>query len=99
MQLHPRAREYYVVQIDTVPALAGWEASFDGGTTWRAGELVAGTTNRWRWLLAGPTFDPAGAPALGGATVTTVPATTSPLLRATDAPAVVVSDGPVVRVG
>ena len=91
MRLHPDAREWYQLQIDTLPAITGWEASFDGGTTWAAG--AAGTagdgTEVTRWLVAGPDADP------GSATVLTA-STTAPLIRAAANPEIVVRGAPLI---
>lgn len=87
MYLKAAAREFYSLAIVTEPAVAAWEASFDGGTTFVAGEVDGANT---RWLLAGPDADP------GTATVLTV--TVYPLLRAVDNPEIVVRDAPRVYV-
>jgi hypothetical protein len=83
MYLKRIAREYYSLAIVTDPAVASWEASFDGGTTFVAGEVDGANT---RWLLAGPDADP------GAAIV--IAATVTPSVRATDAPEVIVRDAP-----
>lgn len=82
MILHPAAREYLRLEIVTDPAVAAWEASFDGGTTWHSGEAAG--ANSWRWLLAGPSAtqgDAVAVLALGSNHV---------LLRATSDPEVIV---------
>lgn len=57
MHLEPKARKYYQLSIVTEPATtATWEASFDDGVTWHEGE--ESTPDVWRWLIAGPEFDP-----------------------------------------
>ena len=86
MQLHHLAREYYTLRIETVPEIATWEASFDGGTTWVAGEHTAAYT--MRWLLAGADADATGA--------TVVNAKTIPMLRVIDTPEIVVRAAPTV---
>lgn len=92
MRLHPAAREFYCLSITTTPAVTGWDASFDGGTTWQAGEVVDDTV---RWLVAGPKFDATGATA---ATYATLTADVVPLLRATDNPERIVRSAPRIYV-
>lgn len=82
MKLNPTAKEWYALEITTTPAVAGWSASFDGGTTYLASTTV-GTDGYFRWLVAGPDADPSGA--------TVLPlGRTHPLIRATDNPEVIV---------
>lgn len=84
MRLNPLAREYYTLAITTDPAVtSGWEASFDGGTTWVAGTV---TTSGTSWLVAGAQADPTGA--------TVIAQTTEPIIRATQAPEVIVRKAP-----
>jgi hypothetical protein len=83
MYLKRTAREYYSLAIVTDPAVASWEASFDGGTTFVAGEVDGANT---RWLLAGPDVDPG--------TATVLAASVHPMVRAADTPEIVVRDAP-----
>ena len=87
MYLKKLAREFYNLSIATVPAVTGWEASFDGGATWVAGETIGDTV---RWLVAGAAADP------GTATVLTT--SVQPLLRVTDNPEIVVRDAPTIYI-
>ena len=91
MILFKSAREFYALQITTTPAVTGgWSASFDSGTTWVAG--AAATVNGvavTRWLIAGPTA------AVDGTTpAATLAGNVTPLIRATEAPEVVVRSAP-----
>lgn len=89
MILNKRAREFYSLVISTDVPTEGWEASFDGGLTWLAGEING---DEVRWLVRGPLFDPVTAPA---ATATLIPSNvTTPLLRLVDNPEVVLERGP-----
>lgn len=87
MYLKKLAREFYNLSIATVPAVSGWEASFDGGATWKPGEVVGGKV---RWLVAGADADP------GTATVLTT--SVKPLLRVTDNPEIIVRDAPTIYI-
>jgi hypothetical protein len=88
MQLNVNAREFYQLTIVTDPPVDGWEASFDDGVTWVAGEPVIRIANTWRWLVSGPEF-------VGDATPsTTLASVGAPLIRAVDAPEVVVHRAP-----
>lgn len=90
MKLTRIGREYLTVSIETDPAVTGWEASFDGGTTWATGEEVTvGTSTAWRWLLAGPDV---AQPDVSGQI--TLDATTTVVLRAIDNPEVLIRKGP-----
>lgn len=94
MDLPRRGREFYDQTITTAPAVAGWEASFDGGTTYVAGEEVeidppVTGALRMRWLVAGPLADPGTAEVISADLV--------PLLRATDNPELIVRKGPKIR--
>lgn len=101
----PRAgREFYgVTSIAATDRITGepiegltWEASFDGGVTWVAGTQDAAG---WRWLVAGPDFDPADWPGLPVATYTVVPESTQPRIRAVSNPEALVRSGvPQIRV-
>lgn len=64
MILNASARMYYSVAVATSPALPDgtvWSASFDGGTTWVAGEADPETVGSTRWLVAGPSATPTDA--------------------------------------
>jgi hypothetical protein len=87
MKLNRRGTDWYQVAIDSTPTLAGWEASFDDGTTWKPSE--SGGPGLFRWLVAGP-----DAPA-GSAPVIT--ASIEPLLRAPDGSATPVRRGPAIE--
>lgn len=86
MQLHHLAREYYTLVIDTTPEISTWEASFDNGLTWVAGEHVGLRT--MRWLLAGADADPTNATVLTGKA--------RPMIRVVDNPEVVVRNAPTI---
>lgn len=89
MILHRQAREFYTLAIDTTPSVnGGWEASFDNGQTWAAGQTADGA---WRWLLAGP-----GAPADDNVPDAVITRSTAPLVRAVDTPEFVVRQAPTV---
>lgn len=88
MILSQHAREFYTLAIVTDPPVTAWEASFDGGRTWHAGQAVGGDT---RWLLRGPAVpDDPGRPA--------VPVTRSvqPLVRGIDEPEVLIRVAPYI---
>ena len=96
MRLHPTAVEWYPLEITTDPAVSAWEASFDNGATWVASTTV-GTDGYSRWLVAGPDATSPG-------TAIVLPlGRTSPRIRATDSPEVIVRtsvDGvPTIDVG
>lgn len=91
MKLNPHARQFYKVEVVTDPPVAGWEASFDGGTTWDTGEDDPLLADTWRWLVAGSLADP-------GTSVAVVAQTTWPLVRATDNPEILVEDAPPIFV-
>lgn len=98
MQLHPAARKWYSLAVTTAPPIApdAWEATFDGGTTWVGATVLDDDTTLSRWLVAGPTFDPASAPE---ATYTSLPLNrTTPRLRVVDAPEVLVEEAPAIDV-
>ena len=86
MILHRRAREFYSLAIATEPAVAGWEASFDGGATWATGAAVTGG---WRWLVAGPQA-PLDEPA------SVIDRSVVPLVRAVDTPEILVRAAPTI---
>lgn len=92
MILKRAGREYYNLEISTVPAVASWEASFDGGTTWAAGTpATVDGVSVIQWLVAGPDA------ALGSA-VKQISASVSPIIRATSTPEIVVRDAPRIDV-
>lgn len=74
MFLSPIGVKDYRLTIITTPVFAGWEASFDGGTSWLAGTVDGTLANTWVWLVAGP-----HAPSPGSATV--LAADLYPLIR------------------
>lgn len=80
MILSRHGREYLRVTLTTSPPIAAWEASFDQGVTWVAGEADG---SAFRWLLAGPDATPGAAKVLplGNHSVT---------YRGTDNPEVIV---------
>ncbi len=64
-RLSRHGREHFDQKIATDPPLLAWEASFDGGTTWVAGEALAPAEPDWyRWLVAGDLADPGAADAV-----------------------------------
>jgi len=87
MRLYAQAREYYTLEIDTVPPVTGWEASFDDGATYYDGEFVGGTT--YRWLVAGPGVDPGDAVAI-------ITKNTEVMVRAASDPEVIVDEAPMI---
>lgn len=91
MNLHRQERNDYRVEIVTSPQLTGWEASFDGGTTWVAGTVDVDLANTWRWLIAGPDV------AQGTAVAVITETATFPLVRATQNPRIVVDDAPMIQ--
>lgn len=92
MKLQKRERDYYVVEIETIPALAGvWEASFDNGTAWATG---SDTVDGWAWLVAGPLYVAGDVGQNPAATQATITAYTKPLLRIKDDPILDVEYGP-----
>lgn len=96
-RLSRHGRENYDQQITTVPPVVGWEASFDGGTTWTLGTaLTEDPEPGWiRWLIAGDRADPTGAVAV---IAPTGRHDLQPLARATSNPEIVVRDLEPVRV-
>lgn len=95
LDLSAYGRELYVEEIETEPAVTGWEASFDAGATWHDGDAVDGEPNTWRWLVHGPL---AAAPTDDTSPSVLVVAGASPfihypLLRAVDNPEAVVRSG------
>lgn len=93
MKLNPYGREFYRVTITTTPQLTNWEASFDGGLTWTAGATdsrTPPTANTWEWLVSGHLCDNSdlGVGVLAGV----IEHTMHPLIRAVDAPEVIVRE-------
>jgi hypothetical protein len=99
VNLNRSGREYYSLAITTtassgspIPA-SGWEASFDGGTTWFAATVITeNSVDYSAWLVAGDR-------AAVGTAVAVLSTTTSPLVRATDNPEIVVRSAPIIAVG
>lgn len=93
MQLFRGERDWYVLDITTVPAIEGdWEASFDGGTTWITGHPT--DDDKWAWLLAGPDFDAAAVGMDAGDTDATITASSvTPQLRIKDNPVLNIEQG------
>lgn len=88
MNLNRRAREFYALEITTVPPVAGpWEASFDRGATWEVATDVDGVPS---WLVAGPDAAP-------GEAVHVVTTAVTPLVRAVENPEVVVRNAPRIQ--
>jgi hypothetical protein len=93
MDLHRLGREHYAVQITTAPAVgaAAWEASFDEGGTWSPATVDTDADGDWStWLVAGDA-------ATVGAAVAVIGHDTTPLVRATDTPEVLVRRAPPIR--
>jgi hypothetical protein len=94
-RLKRHGRELYEQQIVTDPPIVAWEASFDGGSTWSAGEAVPGDPGWYRWLIAGDLADP-------GTSVAQIPPTPPgdlvPMARAIANPEIVVRDLEPIRV-
>lgn len=88
MIIHRHSREFYRLEIVTEPAVTGWEASFDGGTTWDASTVVDGFP---AWLVAGTA-------AAVGTAVAVLADSVTPLLRVIDTPEIVVREGPKIFV-
>lgn len=86
MKLDRAAREWYTLEITTTPAVASWECSFNGGTSYVASTTV-GSDGFFRWLVAGPDATP------GTATVLPL-GRTHPVIRATDNPEIIVRRKP-----
>lgn len=53
MFLPPDGSEKYDLTIVTTPQVGGWQASFDGGTTWTMATTDLDPTH-FTWLLKGP---------------------------------------------
>jgi len=79
-------REYYKVEIVTVPQLANWEISFDRGDTWTPMSYDTGT-NVVSVLVSGPDFVPPGGDIIVSSSIT---ASVMPYIRAVDNPEVIV---------
>lgn len=87
MKLDRNARDNYEVTITTNPEVTGWEASFDGGTTWAAGTVHPVTADTWVWLVAGPNVTQDTA-------VAVITRRLTPKVRAIENPLIVVYDAP-----
>jgi hypothetical protein len=88
MELHPRARKFYAVNITVTPVVSGnWQASFDNGETWVDGSPDPDVPTIWRWLMAGPLAETI-------ANTTVLSSSVDPLLRIVDSSEVEVVDGP-----
>lgn len=90
MRLRRQGREQYDLTITTDPPVTAWEASFDGGETYKTAEVVAAPSAlalRVRWLIAGPD-------AAVGSAVAQLSGSVRPLVRATADPEIVVRDAP-----
>jgi hypothetical protein len=94
------AQKWYEVEIFTDPQiLTGWEATFDDGTSWIVGEVVADPVPApanpgavvVRWLLAGP-----DAPPLDQVPDFVITAGVQPVLRAPAEPEAEALTGPMV---
>lgn len=95
MKLDPQGREFYTLTITTSPtAVGGWEASFDNGATWHAGEEHDTLDDTWQWLVA-------GAGVAQGSAVAVISGHVQPKVRLTDNPEIVVRhrDVPTIRYG
>lgn len=92
MQLSRHGRRYYRLEIETVPQLVDWEASFDRGATWHLGQRE-GLTLWWQWLVAGDKapLGTAVAALSPGETKVTVRCVDTPEIEATDAPSIYVT--------
>ena len=98
MKLPPEGREWYVIQFTTAPQVSTLSASFDSEATWVDGELVSGTSDTFRWLVAGPDFNPAD-PNVVSASYTSIPlAGVTPLLRSYDTPELIQRKGKTITV-
>lgn len=100
MNLSRFGQKWYEVEISTVPQVStGWEATFDGGTTWVAGEVVTEPDPApvvtgavvVRWLLAG-----SQAPAVDTAPDVVLTDGVQPILRAAANPEVEAFAGPLI---
>lgn len=87
-------REYYRVEIITVPQLTNWEISIDHGVNWHTMSFDT-DTNEAMVLVAGPDFVP-----VNGDTTdfVQVPNSVMPYLRAIDNPEVIVRSTPRIDV-
>jgi hypothetical protein len=84
------AREYYKVQIVTVPQLANWEISIDRGLTWTPMSYDT-NTNTVSVLVSGPDFVPPPGDITQSLALTT---SVMPYIRAVDNPEVLVRSTP-----
>jgi len=90
MYLRSDSREFYTLEIETEPAVAGWEMSVDG-VEWHPGEQDGTNPNIYRWLLAGSEAEPGEAVEVISATKTEV------LIRAISDPEIIIRSAPSVR--
>jgi hypothetical protein len=91
--LPPSGVDNYTLTITTIPALSGWEASFDGGVTWVPGVPDVSDPATFRWLLVGPLVAPGDIPADPHTVITL---DVEPLVRAIDDPKIIVRKAPYV---
>lgn len=95
-RLHRHGREHYDQKIQTDPPILAWEASFDGGATWHAGQALAPADPDWyRWLIAG---DRAEAGAASAQLAPTGDRDLVPIARATANPEIIVRNLEGIRV-
>jgi len=92
MKIKPEGREYATWTVTTSDPVTGLEVTFDAGTTWAAMDAVDATT--FRVLVAGPdaTTNPDG-------TVVLAAGRHFALIRAVDAPEVIIRDAGTIDVG
>lgn len=94
MNLPRQARKWYSLAISTTPEITSWDASFDGGETWVAGEsATVDEVDVTRWLVAGdlaPTDDEQEVAA-------TLTRTVHPRVRGISAPEIEIEDAPKIR--
>ncbi|MBD3783722.1 MAG: hypothetical protein IE926_12355 [Micrococcales bacterium] len=88
MNLHPCARRYYKLLIETDPADVTVEASFDRGVTFHEA-TDPGNGERW-WLVAGSVVDI-------GEAVARITEDVKPILRWPDNPEIEAGVGPIIR--
>jgi hypothetical protein len=90
MKLPRAGREYYRLQIITVPQINAWDASFDNGSTWVTG-TYDNVAAQMTWLVRGPLYVPPG----GDVAVSSlISADCKPLVRATSNPEVIIRSAP-----
>jgi hypothetical protein len=93
MDLYPWERDYYVQYIELDPPIVGstWEASFDGGATWKTGvstmvEVDGVEVEAWAWLVAGPDYNATDVGQSDSDTQATITESLKPKLRIKDNP-------------